>query len=280
MIDVALTSQEHDDRQIVTDLILDFPFHASGPVGGNQVAADGVGVVGNVGDEQDQTSVLLDCQHRNFRINAAFRLDNIWIEFARIGQHGAVLHPEPAVERQRGAFRASGQQFGFRQTVIRLAHSLCRFRHHFRQVFLIHGSVEQRSCVRSGVRVGCAEQQIFRKIHAGFLHSTDEAFRQFAVEQTQIVGDNADDCAAAFKEGGFDGQRIVCTLVRTRFEITAERNSPFGGDVFFGKSETDHSSTSTSSPLFCADLWDASQSSRLWRPSQPQRCLPLRTEAA
>ena len=137
VIDVALAGYHCHHWNVVAKLVLDFPFHAPWPVGGNHTPADGVAMIGDVGHKETEPSILPDCQDWDFRVDSAFRCDNIRIQLAGVGDNRPVLHPKAPVECQSRTAAFAKKKLRFSQIAVGALQGKDCLGYQLLQVFLV-----------------------------------------------------------------------------------------------------------------------------------------------
>ena len=164
-------------------------------------------------------------------IHCAFRLDDLRIQLPGIGHHRAILHPVPAVERQRIAERFTGAEFAFLQVGSCPFHGSGTAFGKSLQPFFIGIIPEKAVRIGGGVGVCGAEDHLIRPVDPGFRHFRFAAFDQIVSNETDIGReDGALAALRRFQRQNTDIKFIERAVVGTGIEVPAEGHSDFGRD--------------------------------------------------
>ena len=163
MVDISGCTDEGHHDPAFRHIFFQRTVCESDPVCGNFRAADGIGMVHDIcQQESDLSGFIFQSKERNFGVDLAFGTINFRVQFSGIGHDFSIFHPVTAVEQETvigshavpcgsGAVICHSHTDGF--------FGIC---HDFFDTFRI---VRRRrgAVIRCGVCVNCSEQHIFRR---------------------------------------------------------------------------------------------------------------------
>ena len=231
MVDVAGGTDDRHKHGAFAQLGFHSAAGKTRPVSGNTVAADGIAVVDDVGDQQSQFAVAFDADQRNFGVNGAFGAQDIGVEFAGVGHHAAGLHPVAAVEN-----KAVVVGFALNHAIHRLQisqRSAQSLRSGFGDLFAAFFAAGQmgKTDFRTGVGMSGAEKHVFFAEHIQISDFRENTVDKQLTAADQIHIDDSGIFAVLLENDRPNFQTVKNFVPDTDVEVTGQRNRNFRGDV-------------------------------------------------
>jgi len=232
MVHVPRGKDRGEHMNIVAGLPAQGGFHPARPVGGNPIAVHRVRVIAEVRHHRQGPAKPVNAKHADAAIHFTLRLDNIRIQFARIGHHLAGLHVEPAAKGKRIVVRVAGVKLGRRQIGQGPFHSRAGAIDHALQEILVGCHTEEVPRIRGGVGVSRRDDQVRMAGDALALKLGVDPLEQFGAGQADVQAEQAAGGPAVRKEEDFDVQIIERALVGPRRQVTGQRRANRRRDDF------------------------------------------------
>ena len=243
MVDVAggVIDDEHGDARL--EGMLDFLRETAGPVRGDDVSANRVAVVGDVAEQGGDAAVLDDFQDADGAVEIAFRLVDVRIAPARIGQQRAVFHPVAADEavgvvidgadlQRTGQTVHHGAGEGAHGGVDRLVEGV------FRPFVPVIGVADELR-TRVGVRGG-EDEAVVKFLPELLRDALLEFLEHELMDAAEIEGHESEGLAVAFDDEDLDVEIVVHAFVGAFVEITCETDAGRRRDDFLCVADVEH----------------------------------------
>ena len=236
MVDVAAGVHRGHHHDVLAEGDLDFAFEAAHPVGGDEISADGVAVLGEVDGERGDASFLLEGDDVDLAVEVAFGLDDVGIELAGVGDDGAVLHPVAADEAAGILVDRRELDLAGGEVVV------SAFDRHrdLRRGGDEHGFDVVVGLGRSGVGVGGAENEVLAELQPFGGDRAEDPPEERLGDAAQVEADDAGGDAVEFEEDRAHLDLVVDADVGALVEVAGETDAAGRGDDLFGDADVQH----------------------------------------